>query len=140
MFQIRFLIKHRTCFCVPARSKQDYSLSGGGSTTERELHDDYAFLDEDEDLEDEDVMIRSPNGIPTWQRNQRHKRDASPDVEDDDDDDTAVDGDDIFEDEINADLHVVFKRKDSSTEHGSDYRKFLSTFIILPLKQPRPGQ
>ena len=24
----------------------------------KELHDDYAFLDEDEDLEDEDVMVR----------------------------------------------------------------------------------
>lgn len=83
--------------------------------SERELHDDYAFLDEDEDLEDEDVMVRSPNGLPSWQDNNgRGKRDAGDeDAEDEDEEDVS---------EIQPQMHVVFRRKDT-VEHSSDYRE-----------------
>lgn len=85
----------------PDESENDDVVNG---YYDRELHDDYAFLDEDEDLEDEDIMFRSPNGLPSWQ-SRRNKRGASDDG-----------------DFIDADLHVVYKRKDS-VEHFSDYRK-----------------
>jgi hypothetical protein len=74
--------------------------------------DDYTFLDEDESIEDEDVMVRSPNS-----QFSRHKRD------------------------IRSDFHVVYKRKDSHLEHTSDYsmlqlhlKKHLNKYVSMYLR------
>ena len=69
-------------------------------------------------------MIRSPNGLPSWQ--QRHKRDADGEEQVEHEFDDGL----VFEDEIKADMHVVFRRKDSSAEHLSDYREFDATESI----------
>jgi hypothetical protein len=70
-------------------------------------NDDYAFLDEDENLEDEDVMVDYQNYVNSpWNKAARGKRSAS---------------------EIKSDLHVIYKRKDATLRHNSDYRK--DTFI-----------
>ncbi len=108
-----------------------------------ELHDDYAFLDEDEDLEDEDVFVGKPqNSIARsmnlnggeqrgrWVRRKRVKReDNSSDVDDDEYNEIDVDGDGEFEvdeaatSQIRSDVHIIFKRRNSHLQHPSDYRK-----------------
>ena len=77
-----------------------------------DIDDDYAFLDEDEDLEDEDVMVGNGNSVHArW--NGRMKREAEEEEDEDD-----------FEDaDIRPDLHVIFKRKDATLNHNSDYRE-----------------
>lgn len=65
--------------------------------------DDYEFLDETDDIDDEDVMMqRAPRRQRIQRRpiQRRQKRDA-----------------------INANYHVVFKRKDGNLQHSSDYGK-----------------
>lgn len=69
--------------------------------------DDYEFLDEEENLEDDDVMVGNPNSAGATfssrqplKRHPRQKRD------------------------IQAEFHVVFRRKDSHLDHQSDYSKF----------------
>ena len=73
--------------------------------------DDYEFLDEEEDLEDDDVMVPSPNRIgansrrvsigQAWRR--RGKRDV------------------LEKENIRSEFHIVYKRKDSHLSHSSDY-------------------
>ena len=58
--------------------------------------DDYAFLDENENIEDEDVFPKS-----------RQKRSKA-----------------IESDQIRSDYHVVYKRKDHM-DHISDYREYI---------------
>lgn len=71
-------------------------------------NDDYVFLDEDENMEDEDVM-GSGGGGGNGIGNGRGRREA---IEDD-----------IEEEEIDSDLHVIYRRKDSHLDHNSDYRE-----------------
>ena len=79
--------------------------------------DDYEFLDEDEDLEDDDVMgVTSPNtvsarrkAVRAWRR--RGKRD------------TEVVEAKVDPESIRSEFHVVFRRKDSHLQHDSDYRE-----------------
>ncbi|CAB4064816.1 unnamed protein product [Lepeophtheirus salmonis] len=61
-------------------------------SSNRLLHDDYAFLDEDEDIEDEDVMV------------QRNKRSSEEN-----------------EIRFNSGYHIIFKRKNVGEDHSSDY-------------------
>ena len=93
---------------------------------ERELHDDYAFLDEDEELEDEDIMVRNANGLPSWQatggkRRRRRSNSGAAWA-------AAADEGQESQDIINADLHVVFKRTDTNKQHMGDYRKTQSDY------------
>ena len=74
-------------------------------------NDDYEFLDETDDLNDEDVMVSDPNlqrqRLPQRPRLRlRQKREA-----------------------INANYHVVFKRKDK-LEHSSDYGNFQFSYDL----------
>ena len=112
-------------------------------------NDDYAFLDEDllTDEDDDDVkeslqrnyrnnnernfnrnannnrQSRRQNAGPKpWRR--RGKRSVQ-------DGTTDIDGEDDLEKEridpslINSEYHIVYKRKDTQTDHSSDYRKFI---------------
>ena len=109
-----------------------------------ELHDDYAFLDEDEELEDEDVFVGRPqnslNGGPRqgrWirkrGRRKRVKRDADDiDFDDDDDDNEVYEEEEEFivdeeaSSKIRPDLHVIYRRRNSHLQHPSDYRECTS--------------
>jgi len=75
-------------------------------------NDDYAFLDEDEDLSDEEVMADSPSErrVNRWKR-----------------------GADEEEEEFRSDLHVIFRRKDAHVDHDHDYRKeiFLAPSFLI---------
>ena len=81
--------------------------------------DDYVFLDENESIEDEDVMVPNANSqfsqfppnsnrnsrrLPRQRQRQRRiqKRDA----------------------DLNTDYHVVYKRIQKDIQHSSDYGKF----------------
>ena len=66
--------------------------------------DDYAFLDENENIEDEDVFPKS--------RQKRSKK--------------AIDD----SDQIRSDYHVVYKRKDQNVDHISDYREYSESEVM----------
>lgn len=69
--------------------------------------DDYAFLDEYDNLEDEDVMVPSLNAV---RERARHKRSQEEEEEE----------------SIKTGFHIVYKRRDSTNEHHSDYN-FMET-------------
>ena len=99
-------------------NNRNESLYHGHKKTDE--NDDYAFLDEDELMEDEDVMVSNGNSvseaIPSRWGN-RSKRDSESDQEE----------------EIRSDLHVIYKRRDTYVDHNNDYRKnmhFLFSVLI----------
>ena len=65
-------------------------------------NDDYEFLDETDEIQDEDLINRLPR-----RNSYRQKREA-----------------------INANFHVVYKRKDDFLQHSSDYGKNLDDFKV----------
>ena len=76
--------------------------------------DDYAFLDEDENMEDEDVMVPSPNALSGGGYRRRTSNPRSRQKRD-----------------IRSEFHVVFKRKDSQLDHVSDY----STCLVVSVSK-----
>merc|ERR1712106_561354 len=86
-----------------------YEAQGGNKSRdlgreEKELPVDYAFLDEDEEYEYND--IDSDNFAFTRPKKRRKKREV---------------GDDCGDVCVNRGMHIVYKRKDSSASHHSDY-------------------
>ena len=84
------------------------SINGHKVTDE---NDDYAFLDEDENLEDEDVVDGPGMNSLRWRRRYRRSvQDLDQDLDEGE--------------EIRSDLHVIFRRKGATTDAGSDYREW----------------
>jgi len=78
-------------------------------------NDDYAFLDEDEDLADDVVMVDEIQS-PSTPVDRRWKRNADKEANEEEKEEQE-------EYEFRSDLHVIFRRKDAHVNHESDYRK-----------------